>query len=121
MRRVTLALALSVSACAQPGAYPATDHAGRVYPPECRRDLSNVQVPVIFTSEAHMLSTASAAGLHIPANARLYGLHVQQLGSSIIMVDETLRGWVLDDVIHHERCHEVAGHWHTYFPLLGRI
>jgi hypothetical protein len=112
-RTVAAALALTIAGCTRAYAYPTTDHAGRVYPLECRRDLSDVRVPVIYTSEAHMLSVASAAGLHVPDNARLYGLHVQQLGASIIMVDETLRGWVREDVVHHERCHEVAGAWHT--------
>jgi hypothetical protein len=111
-RLLAILLAAAASACADPGAAPTHDHAGRPYPPECQRDLSHVNVPIIETTEASLFALAAIGGKHLNPAGRFYGLHIRRATGSTIYIDERLRGWLRADVIHHEKCHEVAGHWH---------
>jgi len=103
-----IGLAAVLSACSNtPDYYAATDVLGNHYPVACQKDLSYIKIPVVPVSRADMDRLAAAR--HI--NGRLYGL---TWGGKVIMIDENLRGWVRDDIIHHERCHVVAGDWHPY-------
>ena len=105
---IAIAWSLCVGACsAAPGDQP-TDQFGNVYPPECRRDLSEVAVPVINVQPQVLQIWARA--LHKPLYSRMYAATIAR---EVILVDETVRGWKRDDLIHHERCHVVAGNWHS--------
>jgi hypothetical protein len=101
------ATALCLAACSSDSGERTIDQFGNVYPPECRGDLSHVAATIqAVTPDALQFW---AAALHKPANWRLYGLTV---GRKSILVDETIAGWKRDDLVHHERCHIIAGEWH---------
>lgn len=70
----------------------ATDMGRRPWPAECRRDLSHLATPVV----------------RVPKEAlppRVLGLWLGA-GERRILIADDLTGELLDDTIHHERCHE---------------
>ena len=93
MRRAALALALLLAGCAT--GEPLQDFAGNSYPPACRGNLSDIQTPIAFVPGASLQWRASHG-------ATVRGMWMPGL----IQIDNSLAGWLRDDVIRHERCHE---------------
>ncbi len=111
---VTCALAVALMPSCTERLYPAVDIFGYVYPPECRRDLSKVKTPkgvepYVLDVSPQDLVTAAAGRV----TGRIYGL---TWGQSLILIDNTLQGWVRDETLHHERCHVLMGEWHSRAP-----
>lgn len=88
--------------------FPEFDQAGNRFPPECRRDLSDVPALIVPVD-----------GFPDP---RMQALYVPSIGhkSDIILISRRLGGWKYADAVHHERCHalmaklypETGGRWH---------
>lgn len=84
----SLVASLLVACDAAAPVYFDADYTGRPYPPECRRDLSHLPVPVTFVARAKLYEINQAAGgATIAHTARLDGLYVRHLdGTSAIYV-----------------------------------
>lgn len=101
---VSVIILLFMAGCTQP--YPTTDFIGNVYPAKCRYDLSYVDADIITVA---------------PTDSRLRKVHPDQitLGTAyifkkLIVVSDRVSGWKREEVIHHERCHFIAGDWHGH-------
>lgn len=81
--------------------YPATDFAGNVYPADCRRDLSFIDIPIETVSRYELENVGLLAGTRF--GSRVWGAYTWP--TPRIRIDEGLRSWMRDEVIHHERCH----------------
>lgn len=85
------------------------DHARNIYPPQCAGSLADEPGEVIFVSPAQM------RGLRV-GNREAWGMTRE--GSRRFYIDNTLMGWMREDVIKHERCHGRMfrltgnGQWH---------
>ena len=80
-----------------------TDQARNPWPAACRHDLApeTAHVPIVWRARAAMVGINGLT---------FFGGNPG--GESIVIADD-LRGWLLEDVLHHERCHIVAGiDWH---------
>ena len=100
MIRVVI-LALTLAGCAI-SPVKRVDFLGHTYPDECMMDLSHIETPIYYVSKANLQTMAVRDGL------TMYGAYYAEM----IFVRDDLRGWVRDEVIHHERCHAKIGHWH---------
>ena len=88
--------------------YPEFDQAGNRFPPECRRDLSDIKALIVPVDGF--------------PNPNMQALYVPSIGGSadIILVSRKLAGWKYTDAVHHERCHALmaklypatGGRWH---------
>lgn len=91
MKRALL-LALALGACST-APDMAHDYAGNVYPVDC---------PASITTDAALLSRVVIVRQHVSGtNGTTRG--------TIITLDPSLSGWILEDVTRHELCH--AKHW----------
>ena len=102
-------------ACTPVTTFPATDIFGYVYPVECRRDLSEVKTKAVIVpaSPEEMEKVRRARG----TPGRLYGL---TWGGKLIMIDNSLIGWMQEEILHHELCHVLTGQWHSEAPGIRR-
>lgn len=107
MKAAALACALGLSVAACLGGPVQMDFAGNVYPRQCLGDLSWVKTPIIEAPPSTLAGVHDA--MHVQADHRVYGVTMDGL----IFIDSTLRGGMRDDVIRHERCHVIAGRWHS--------
>ena len=104
--RRALILALLLAGCAS--GEPWQDFAGNTYPAACRGDLSDVKTPIAFVPTSRLQWAKRHGG------GPVRGLWMPGL----IQIDDSLHGWIKDDAIRHERCHqriyELTGspHWH---------
>ncbi len=84
-------------------AYPERDRWGFRYPPECRQDLSHVQVPIIYKSLAHL------PGRHIG----WYQWPKHPGDPGVVYVEKSVVDvHIRREIIHHELCH--AWMWQLY-------
>ena len=101
-RKSIVPLLILLSACTlQPWEYE-MDSSGFVLPSVCRHDLAleTAKIPVMLEPRGQ--------------NSKYDGFTIFEDGTptTIIIMDD-LVGWRYDDVLHHERCHVVAGpYWH---------
>ena len=113
MRRILL-LALALAACEAEvptvNGYPAYDLWQNRYPAACMRDLSDVRVPISLVSRERL--TELSLGKAPPKPGwRILGWF--QHSPQHIFIWNGLSGRELNEAIRHERCHVVAGEWHT--------
>lgn len=93
---------------ARPWDFP-TDQVGNSWPPACRRDLSTdtTHVQIHFAPRANM---NGANGLFLTFGAT----DERGVLIGVIILADDLTGDEYADVLHHEKCHAVAGmDWHT--------
>ena len=81
------------------------DQFGNRYPPPCRGDLSHVKAKVIDLSRAEMAVVGNFTNM---PQGRLWAYTMGET----ILIDASATGWRRDDLIRHERCHILVGHWH---------
>jgi len=108
-----LFLLVALSGCADQGevvnGFRSQDYWGNAYPPECMRDLNDVNVPVTLASKATMAELAKHT--IIAANGRPLLGYFQHHPPHIYILN-TLHGKELTEAIRHEKCHVLAGEWH---------
>ena len=91
---------------------PATDFAGNVYPAEC-----TIAASIAEPAERVAMDPVLMQAFDANPNHRTYGAYISG-NPGVIFYDETLRGWLLDDVMRHEGCHALRFHrtgeaqWH---------
>jgi hypothetical protein len=115
MRKIVLMILMVVaSACDNQGpivnGYPSYDLWSNKYPEACMRDLSDVKVPVTLADKATMAEFAKHTTT--AANGRPLLGYFQHSPQHIYIL-ETLHGKERTEAIRHERCHVVAGEWHS--------
>lgn len=107
-----LAIAFLPALAQEPVWADGKDNMGRAYPIECQRDLGMTGGPVVFVRSQDLQKVARAVGLpELSPGLRYRGLYLYGVYPHIY-VDKWLTGRLLEDVVHHERCHHVTGHWH---------
>jgi hypothetical protein len=99
-RALAIALLLLGAACKEED--PPTDFAGRVYPAECTIAATIAEPATRIPMDPDLLQA-----FNTNLNTRLYGVFIANLPGQpgTIFYDETLRGWLLADVMRHEGCH----------------
>lgn len=109
-----LALTWLLSGCASEApttnGYPAYDLWHNRYPPQCQRDLNGVNVPIEFVSRAQLAAVANQ--MVQPARGREL-LAWYRYSPPRIFVYNGLKGRELVEAIRHEKCHHLAGEWHS--------
>lgn len=100
---------------------PGTDFAGNVYPVEC-----TVAATIAEPADRIPIDPDLLQAFDANPNHRVYGAFIgAEPGKGVIFYDETLRGWLLADVLRHEGCHAVrlrtVGdiHWHGDVKVRG--
>ena len=84
------------------------DTQGRLYPEQCRGDLSWVNAKI----EHRPLSEMPEARGY-PGEKTAGGGYLNRTPPLIILANE-IPADEMDDAIRHERCHIIAGAWHSY-------
>ena len=112
LRILYIIIILSICTCSHN--QPFNDFAGRSYPSQCRENLDWVDVKIQMVSRQELTALAEKYSVKLKMNTQLYGLYIPfgDNGNPLIVIYKDLRGWVLADVIRHERCHHIAGSWH---------
>lgn len=116
---ILLLLALAACAATEPPAPPPApplppwavpvDQLGNPWPEECRRDLAaeTAYVPIFSVPRESM--GRAPDGRSYDGLTYTFGVR----GDELITIADDLYGWRLIYVMHHERCHVVAGAWHA--------
>lgn len=91
---------LALAACASQD--PARDAWGYAIPPECRRDLSALNIPVVFVDP----ETLGRRG-----GGRLIELYAPG-PPPLILIDNTLPEWRKKEARAHAECHGLVGAFH---------
>lgn len=81
---------------------------GNRYPAACMRDLSDVDVPVMYVTPETLADINRKAG---KPGRRMLGFFNHS--PRVIFVDKTLGEAARAEAVRHERCHVVAGEWHS--------
>lgn len=111
MKKLALAAALLLGACATSPDVAPFDQVGYMYPMKCRGDLSWVKADVRVVPRTVMRAAS-------PPGYEALGMTFQRGPGepALIWISDHLSGWRYDDALRHERCHVVAGHWHPPRP-----
>ena len=86
---------------------------GNAYPPECLRDLNmaTAHVLVMNVSSEHLQDLNEKHKIN--PGSTLWGATITVAGGrQIIIINRHLSQDMYERVMHHERCHIVAGGWH---------
>lgn len=116
MKTAYPAIALLLGACAsQPAWTYATDSLGFEWPPACRHDLAADTASVDVMRVPRSVIIDYYTSTHVLPDRWSIDATVWDIGigKKAIWVADDLSGWVVNDRVAHERCHLVAGDWHS--------